>query len=613
MRIAALEEQKRQEEQARIAALEEQKRQEEQMRIAALEELRQEEQTRVAALEEQRHRDEQARIAGLEEQKRRDGQARIAAQEEQKRREEQARIGALGATQERVVAQHPAAGFAAQRVGVGRRVALVVGNSNYKVASISLPSPRNDAEDISAVLNRELGFEVVTAINATKRDMEAKLQQFARLAIDADSALFYYAGHAMQYQGRNYLMPTDAELEDEFSVRYETVSMDAVGAALERVNGVKIVILDASRNNPLANSLQTRIVGASRSRYAAMPLGLARIDRTEGMVVAYASAPDDVANDGQGRNSPFTAALLKRLQEPGLEIGAMFRRVAAEVMVQTRGRQRPETTINLLSEYYLNQNDRIAWGRLNQDDVAALRDFVSKYASSPLAIQASNRADLLERARIAALEEPKRREEQARAAEEQRRRDEQGRIAEEQKRREDQARLAEEQKRREDQARLAALEEQKRQEEQKHIAALPPASTTPPGPTMLSPATKTNLPEQIRQAQTELKRLGCFEGKLDGKMDTTEKAIKAFWKRSNKPVVEIDITDDFIADLQRHHDDFCMPGRPPVVAIRPVSPAAKPAARSAARPPSPAAAQPAQATASSPASSQKPRSTGVGF
>jgi uncharacterized caspase-like protein len=116
------------------------------------------------------------------------------------------------------------------------------------------------------------------------------------------------------------------------------------------------------------------------------------------MVVAYATAPDDVAQDGAGRNSPFTAALLKRLQEPGLEIEMMFRRVAYDVNLQTGGRQRPETTISLLSEYYLNQSDRIVWDRIkDRDDLEALREFIRKYPSSPLAIFARNRLDLLER------------------------------------------------------------------------------------------------------------------------------------------------------------------------------------------------------------------------
>src|SRR6266853_6771507 len=224
--------------------------------------------------------------------------------------------------------------------------------------------------------------------------MDFVLQRFARLATNADAALFFYAGHAMQYQGRNFLMPIDAELEDEFSVRFQTVGMEAVNAALERVSGVKIVILDPCRNNPLADRLQ-KSMGASRS--VANTRGLARVDKTQGMVVAYATGPDDVASDGQDRNSPFTAALLKRLREPGIEIGIMFRRVASDVDAQTRGRQRPETTISLLSEYYLNQSDRIVWDRIKDlDDVAVLRDFVNKYPSSPRADFARNRLEVLE-------------------------------------------------------------------------------------------------------------------------------------------------------------------------------------------------------------------------
>ncbi len=486
-----------------------------------------------------------------------------------------------------------------------------------------------------------------------------------------------------------------------------------------------------------------------------MTRGLARVDKTQGMVVAYATAANDVANDGQGRNSPFTAALLKRLREPGLEIELMFRRVAADVDAQTGHRQHPEHTVSLLSEYYLNQSDRIVWERINQDDIAALRDFADKFPSSPLGIQARNRLGLLERyarereemgrrvreeeqrrlaeeadakrrdelkrqeeqKRIAALEEQKRQEEQKRIAalEEQKRQEEQKRIAaleeqkrqeaqkriaaleaqkrleeqkrvtalEEQKRQEEQKRIAalddqkrleeqkrvaaleeqkrqeeqkrvaaqdeqkrleeqkrvaalEEQKRQEEQKRIAALDDQKRLEEQKRIAALPadapatkvqPSLAAPPGPTT-QPVTKANLPEHIRKAQTELKRLGCFDGDLDGKMNTTEKAIKAFWQRSHKPIVEINITDDFIGDLQRHPDDFCVPPskKPPAIANRPsplhnkgtaaASPPPATAPREARQPPP--VQQPARATAEArqPQPAQQPaapRATGIGF
>jgi uncharacterized caspase-like protein len=239
-----------------------------------------------------------------------------------------------------------------------RRVALVIGNSQYRGPGLALSNPRNDASDVAASL-RALGFEVIEALDLDKRSLDLNLQKFARAATDADAVLFFYAGHAMQFQGRNYLTPIDAELEDEISLRYQMVSLDDVRAALDRANGVKIMILDACRNNPLADRLVRRLYGQNRS--VGNVRGLARIDRTQGMVVAYATAADDVAQDGTGRNSPFTAALLSRMKEPGLEIEMMFRRVTADVSARTGGRQRPETYISLLSEYYLNQSDQVAW------------------------------------------------------------------------------------------------------------------------------------------------------------------------------------------------------------------------------------------------------------
>src|SRR5262245_15166126 len=135
-----------------------------------------------------------------------------------------------------------------------RRVALVVGNAQYKNSSLLLANPKNDAQDVSAAL-RALGFDVMETTDADKRSLDLAVQQFARRVTDADAALFFYAGHAMQFQGRNYLMPTDAELEDEISLRYQMTAIDDVRAALDRANGVKIMILDACRNNPLADRL----------------------------------------------------------------------------------------------------------------------------------------------------------------------------------------------------------------------------------------------------------------------------------------------------------------------------------------------------------------------
>jgi Caspase domain len=276
-----------------------------------------------------------------------------------------------------------------------RRVALVVGNSQYKNTSLALFNPKNDAEDIAAAL-RSLDFEVILTVDAGKREFDIAMTQFARLATNADAALFFYAGHALQYQGRNYLVPVDGELEDEISLRYQMISLDDIRAAVERADGVKIIILDACRNNPIVDNLRRKMVGASRS--IGTTRGLARIDKALGMVVAYATAADEVAADGSGRNSPFSRALLKRLQEPGLEIGTMFRRVAADVNEQTNGRQRPETYVSLIGEYYLNQKDRPVWALVKDSaDPAAFRNFIARFPSSPRVSDAQYRLEMLER------------------------------------------------------------------------------------------------------------------------------------------------------------------------------------------------------------------------
>jgi hypothetical protein len=238
-----------------------------------------------------------------------------------------------------------------------RRVALIIGNSQYQDSSLVLFNPKNDAQDVAASL-RNLGFEVILKIDAGKRDFDLAMAQFARLATSADTALFYFAGHALQHQGQNYLMPTDAQLTDEISLRYQMVSLDDVRLGLGRGSGVKIMILDACRNNPMADRLNRGRTDVTRNVETVRGLARIGIDAAEGEVVAYATAANQVAADGSGRNSPFTAALLNRLSEPGLEIGTMFRRIAADVYERTKGQQRPELLISLIREYYLNQGQQ---------------------------------------------------------------------------------------------------------------------------------------------------------------------------------------------------------------------------------------------------------------
>jgi hypothetical protein len=276
-----------------------------------------------------------------------------------------------------------------------RKVALVVGNTQYKNPSLVLLNPKNDAEDIAAAL-RGLDFEVVLVVDATKHDFDVAMTQFARIATGADAAFFYYAGHALQFQGRNYLMPTDGELEDELSLRYQMVMVDDIRAAVERADGVKILVLDACRNNPVVDNLRKKMGGVTRN--VAATRGLARPDKALGMVVAYSTSADEVAADGSGRNSPFTTALLRRLREPGLEIGSMFRLIAADVNERTNGRQRPETYISLIGEYYLNEKDKPAWEKIkDSNDPAAFRSFIVQFPTSARVSDAQYRLRILER------------------------------------------------------------------------------------------------------------------------------------------------------------------------------------------------------------------------
>ena len=193
------------------------------------------------------------------------------------------------------------------------RVALVVGNSHYK-STAALANPTNDANDVAAALT-SLGFKVSLVLDADKREFDRAVEQFARSARTANAALFYYAGHGMQFQGRNYLVPVDAELRDEISVRYELTPIDDVKEALQNSGGVEILILDSCRDNPLVENLARSLRAQSRDLPSLR--GLAPIERASGMIVVYATQANEVAEDGAGRNSPFSAALLRELKEPG--------------------------------------------------------------------------------------------------------------------------------------------------------------------------------------------------------------------------------------------------------------------------------------------------------
>ena len=231
-----------------------------------------------------------------------------------------------------------------------RRVALVVGNAAYRHAP-ALANAANDAKAIATALER-LGFEVVAAVDLGNAGLRRALDGFAGKVSGADVALFFYAGHGLQLSGENYLIPVDAAIRVEADLAAQAVKLDAVSRQMSRDARVKIVWLDASRNNPFEKQLAGSL-GARRS--GALKKGLDVGGNVANLLVTFATDPGEVALDGEGPHSPFTSALLRHIEEPGLEIGQMMRRVTREVFAATQEKQRPWTNASLTSEFYFKR------------------------------------------------------------------------------------------------------------------------------------------------------------------------------------------------------------------------------------------------------------------
>ncbi len=233
------------------------------------------------------------------------------------------------------------------------RVALVIGNSAY-THTTPLSNPLNDARDMSAALKRT-GFDVVEALDADKRKLDGALRSFADKLGSADVALFFYAGHGLQVGAQNYLVPTDAKLERERDLQFEAISLDFVLRQMEidREGKTTIVILDACRDNPLSRNL-ARSMG---TRSTSIGRGLAAAATGLGTFIAYATQPGNVALDGEGRNSPFTAALTKQIEAKGRNITATMIEVRKQVVATTNGRQVPWDHSALTGDFYFVAGD----------------------------------------------------------------------------------------------------------------------------------------------------------------------------------------------------------------------------------------------------------------
>ena len=293
------------------------------------------------------------------------------------------------------------------------RVALVIGNSAYRHVP-ALPNPANDAADVAASLQR-LGFSVVVAKDAAFDDVRRALIEFGGRAREADMAIVYFAGHGLQIDGENWIVPVDAALNSDSDVETETVGLKSLVSSVSGARTLGLVILDACRNNPF--DAQMRRVGRTR----AVSRGLAPVEPPDNVLVAYAAKDGTAANDGNGRNSPFTSALLQHVETPGLEIDFLFRNVRDDVLAATDGRQQPFFYGSLSREaVYLSGRpaednpadppkpvataDEVAWPFLAATtDAALVRRFTVAFPASRHRAEADRRLAALEAAPAAPL------------------------------------------------------------------------------------------------------------------------------------------------------------------------------------------------------------------
>ncbi|MEY9543859.1 hypothetical protein ABIE85_006919 [Bradyrhizobium diazoefficiens] len=424
--------------------------------------------------------------------------------------------------------------FGAEPAFAGKRVALVLANSAYQHAP-SLTNPVNDGSVIAKTL-KDAGFDIVDS----RHDLSALetrrvLRDFADATRDADIAVVYYAGHGIEVEGSNYLIPVDARLERDTDVYDEALSLDRVLVAVEPAKQLRLVILDACRDNPFGKTMKRSVASRGIGR------GLAQVEPTSpNTLIAYSAKAGFTAQDGDGANSPFTVALSKHLTTPGLDVRRAFGFVRDDVLKSTGNKQEP-----------------FVYGSLGGDDVPLVPVKVAAAASPvanpqadirrdyELALQVGNRAAWdaflaqhpdgfysslaklqlekigAEQAHAAAIEKAKQAEaERDRLAAVGAQKDAQIKAAADAKAAE-QAQLAA-QKAKEQAQQQAAAAEQQRANLAAAAPSAAPASTASPAGTNVASLTPATTPADLsRSVQTELGRVGCFSGQADGNWNTS--------------------------------------------------------------------------------------------
>jgi hypothetical protein len=298
-----------------------------------------------------------------------------------------------------------------------KRVALIIGNGGYQNVG-KLTNPSNDAKAISGML-QSAGFdEVAVYENLGIREMRRAINDFADLARDADTAVVYYSGHGVEVNGVNYLIPIDAVLDRDTDVPYETVSLDNLIQVMEPARRLRLVMLDACRDNPFARTMK-RTIGSR-----AIARGLAPVEPTSvNTLIGYAAKAGSIALDGDGPNSPYTIALLNSLPTPGLDLRIAFGRVRDEVLKVTHNRQEPfvygslgGTNVSIVDSPSLpvltpqaptiDRAER-AWAvTKDTNSVAILEDFIRLYGSTSYGSMARARLEELKRSQVAVTPPP---------------------------------------------------------------------------------------------------------------------------------------------------------------------------------------------------------------
>lgn len=225
-------------------------------------------------------------------------------------------------------------------VSAESRIALVIGNGDYSFSPLA--NPPEDARIITDALN-QTGFEVIQLKNANQKKMKQAVREFSeKLKASQDTvALFYYAGHGVQFEGRNYLIPTDADIRSQQDVEFESIDAQWVLDTIrDSHSGLSIIVLDACRNNPFASSTRS----ATR--------GLVRMDAPRGSILAYSTSPGKEALDGKGDNSPYSRALANAIKQPDLKIEDVFKQVRRDVLASTANGQVPWESSSLTDDFY---------------------------------------------------------------------------------------------------------------------------------------------------------------------------------------------------------------------------------------------------------------------